>query len=216
VQPSTRLSPTTSVVLARQNRRHRRHRVHLEVRFGSARDYLVEYAENLSRGGLFVRGIFDVEPLQIMSLEIELPGFRRFEVRGRVVHVRSAADAVAIGAKPGVGLELIDLRPDFTEALHHYLTRLGRRSEVVVLSTSDEVMGLLATAGYQVFAAPAPGQVQALVATLPCRVLALALGRRERDDYLAAETLSTRIVEIDFLAEIDEILEILDALMLED
>lgn len=212
---NTALVPSGPIQLGRQQRRHPRHRVHLEVRYGSAEDYVVEYAENLSRGGLFVRGVFDVEPLEVMTLEVELPGYCRFEVKGRVCHVRRPADAVEMGANPGVGLELIETPDGFEAALHVYLERLGHRRDFAVLATNPEIRAVLTAAGYHVLAAPAPEQVGEVIATLREQVLALAIGRRERDRYAAAGPLPCDIIEIDFLAEIDEILTILDSKLVE-
>jgi Tfp pilus assembly protein PilZ len=49
-----------------------RYRVHLSVRFETALDFVTEYAENLSRGGLFVRGAHHLELNREVPIQMEV------------------------------------------------------------------------------------------------------------------------------------------------
>ena len=196
--------------LARENRRHRRHRVYLQVRFGSAADYLVEYAENLSRGGMFVRNLTDLEPLSTVELELDLPGYCKFHIKARVAHCRSRHDAETWGGHAGAGLEIIESPEGFDEALYSYLRQLGRRRDYTVLVADRHATALLDSAGYRVLPLPPPGAVQAFIDQLESPPLAIVVDRDRVSSYMATEDLADYIVELDKAGVVDQILTKLD------
>jgi hypothetical protein len=127
----------------------RRHVVRLKVRFTGARDYVEQYAFNLSEGGLFVAGVTDLEPLQLVKVELELPGLGRFEVGCRVAHVLDEERARRFDRAPGAGLAIMEAPPEFDEALRRYLRVIGARGEATVLVADPRARGLLADTGYR-------------------------------------------------------------------
>lgn len=190
-----------------------RYRVHLEVRFPVALDFVVEYAENLSKGGLFVRGAQGLEPLQDVPIEIELPGAGTFSVTGRVAHILSASNAVAAGRKPGAGFQIIDSPPGFDEALTAYLQRLGRRRDALALSTSAEARTLLEHAGYRSDDAGPADQVVQRIARSELPVIAVVVERAHEQAYreaMAAAGEEGLVRAIDYLEELEELLPVLD------
>lgn len=126
----------------------RRHVVRLKVRFTDARDYVEQYAFNLSEGGLFVAGATDLEPLQVVPVELELPGLGRFEIECRVAHVLDEERARRFDRAPGAGLAVMSAPPEFDAALREYLRIIGARSAATVLAADAKVRGLLSDAGY--------------------------------------------------------------------
>jgi len=188
-RPGQRLSGAASVSGARPASQvhEERFRVHLQVRFQTALDYVVEYAENLSRGGVFVSGAHNLAPRAPVSCEIELPGAGRFTVLAEVAHVLGADTAARLGRAPGAGLQITSSPPGFTAALEDYLHRLGRRRDVVVL-TSDLLAGrFLSAAGFLVRPLPPPEQLVELMATSPEPVVgALVLPGRMAEYQRAA------------------------------
>lgn len=123
---------------------------HLSVRFLSAREFVKQYADNLRKGGLFVRNAEVLRPLEDVSVDLYLPGFRVFRLKARVTHVVDEANALAYKSPVGAGLELIEPSPQFKTALEVYLERLGHRSEKLVLVAGCDCMALLESAGYWV------------------------------------------------------------------
>jgi hypothetical protein len=126
----------------------RRHVVRLRVRFTDARDYVEQYAFNLSEGGLFVAGATHLSPLQVVPVEIELPGLGRFEIECRVAHVLDEERARRFDRAPGAGLAVMSAPPEFDEALREYLRIIGARRGATVLAADSKVRGLLSDAGY--------------------------------------------------------------------
>ena len=126
----------------------RRHVVRLKVRFTDARDYVEQYAFNLSEGGLFVAGATHLTPLQVVPVELELPGLGRFEIECRVAHVLDEERARRFDRAPGAGLAVMSAPKEFDEALRKYLRIIGARRDATVLVADSKVRGLLSDAGY--------------------------------------------------------------------
>lgn len=190
-----------------------RYRVHLEVRFAVARDFVVEYAENLSKGGLFVRGAHTLQPLEDVTIQVELPGAGAFEITGRVAHILDAATAEKVGRKPGAGLQIVDTPPGFEDALGAYLVRLGRRRDAMTLATSAEARGLLEAAGYRSEPAEPPASIVQQIARCELPVVAVVVDRADEHAYreaMAAAGDDALVRAIDYLEELEALLPELD------
>ncbi|HVS15910.1 MAG TPA: PilZ domain-containing protein [Thermoanaerobaculia bacterium] len=119
------------------------------MRFAGARDYVEQYAFNLSEGGLFVAGATRLEPLQVVRVELELPGLGRFEIGCRVAHVLDEERARRFDRAPGAGLAIMEAPPEFDQALRRYLRVIGARRGATVLVADPRARGLLADTGYR-------------------------------------------------------------------
>ena len=65
---------------------HPRTDVNLEIRYQSARDFVMAYATRISGGGLFIRTATPLALNQTVHLRFTLPGVAQpFELRGLVV-----------------------------------------------------------------------------------------------------------------------------------
>ena len=135
----------------------------LRVKFWQAREFVVEYAENLSNGGMFIKGADHLSPLESVSVEVTLPGFGSFTVKGEVVHVTTPEMATMYGRSAGAGIAITDAPADFKESLRRYLHRLGSRADHVVLVHEERLATLIAHTGYQVAAAPEAGGLAAAI-----------------------------------------------------
>jgi hypothetical protein len=144
-------------------RKAARYRVFLSVRYEVASDVVREFAENLSRGGLFIRGARGLQGRRDVMVEIDLPGHGRYKVRAEVAHVISEEMAAEHGRAAGAGLHIRDAPEGFEEALVGYLERLSRRADSIVLVADEEPALLLHAAGYQVRAVSSPERLGALV-----------------------------------------------------
>lgn len=122
--------------------------VHLSVRFLSALEFVKQYADNLLGDGLFVRNAESLKPLEDVSLDLYLPGFKVFRLKARVTHVVDESTAAAYKSPVGAGLQLVQPSPQFKAALQVYLQRLGHRAEKLVLVAGCDCLALLESAGY--------------------------------------------------------------------
>lgn len=176
-------------VLADEEERRRgqqtRYLVRLAVRFVEARDYVIEYAENLSRGGLFVAGAQHLEPLEKVTIRVDLPGFGAYEVECRVAHTLSEERAAKLGRRPGAGFAIMAAPEGFEQALSQYLLVLGRRRDATVAVADDAAAELLAAAGYRVERTVTPAALEAALATMP-EPLAVVVPEAEAPAYRAA------------------------------
>jgi hypothetical protein len=140
-----------------------RFRVFLSVRYEVAADFVREFAENLSRGGLFIRGGRGLARHREVVVELDLPGYGVYQIGAEVAHVISEEMAARHGRTAGAGLAICD-RPDgFEQALSGYLDRLSRRADSLVLAAEEEAARLLHAAGYQVRALSSADRLDALV-----------------------------------------------------
>ena len=132
-----------------EQRRHERYATRLVVRYNKAAEFVVQYTENLSIGGVFVAGARDIELLQEIDVEIELPGQPTWRVRAKAVFVVDEATAATQGRVAGVGMEITRKPPGFEDALLGYLLRLGRRRDFAVMVGGVPGADRIADAGYR-------------------------------------------------------------------
>lgn len=197
-------------------RKEKRFRVHLSVRYERARDFVVEYAENLSSGGLFVRGHTTLEPLEQVEVQIELPGYGAYPITAEVAHVLTPELAKELDRKPGVGLQIVEAPAGFSDALSAYLIKLGKRPDNCVLVADTECRRLIADAGYQTGGVPPPERLAAMLAGAAVPVIAVVIARSLEPDYRAAieiADLDLQVYAIDYLEEMDEVLGLLDDIL---
>jgi hypothetical protein len=198
---------------SKADRKSARYRVHMSVRYGSARDFVVEYAQNLSAGGLFIRGAHHLEPLSEITVELNLPGYKTFQVTAQVAHIVTPEMAAGTDNQPGAGVAITKKPEGFEEAMATYLQRLGHRQDYCVLVTSAECRDLLADAGYQVRAAPPVEALVAEIARSETPVLGVVVPRALEAEYTEAATnagLPDAVHVIDYLDEMDDLLASLD------
>ena len=187
--------------------------MHLSVRYEKARDFVVEYANNLSVGGLFVRGAHDLEPLSEINVNVNLPGFRDFQITCQVAHVVTAEMAVDTDNTPGAGLAITKSPPDFKEALASYLRRLGRRRDFSVLVIDEACRKLLEDAGYRAVPAPPVSELVATIAHSTVPVLGVVVSRAQERAYaeaVAAAGMPGVVHGLDYLEEVEELLAVFD------
>lgn len=133
-----------------EDRKHERHATVMAVKFASAEEFVTEYAENLSVGGLFLRQGHRLEPLSIITVQMNLPGFGNFEVKAKVAHILDEETAKRFGREPGAGMQLVEVPDGFDEAMMSYLGRLGKRRDCLVLVSDQETLVFLKATGYRV------------------------------------------------------------------
>lgn len=191
-----------------------RYRVHLKVRYQNARDFVLEYAENLSKGGLFIRGAQNLVRREQVRVEITLPGYPPFRVLGEVAHVLDPEAADRLGRQPGVGIAVVRAPRNYDAALRSYLRLLGRRRDCLVFAEDPEVRACLEDAGYRAAAMPHAEELRAALGDATTPVLGLILDPGREHAYAAAAFaagLSHRIHVVANPGELEGLLARLDA-----
>jgi uncharacterized protein (TIGR02266 family) len=99
------------------------------VRFATVQDFVLEYAANISAGGVFVQTDDPPQLETVVKVEMELPGSGPVQARGRVVHRVSKEEAAQRGTTPGMGVQFVDASDEFREkidaAIEHILKQGG-------------------------------------------------------------------------------------------
>ncbi len=199
--------------MSKNNRNSARHRVKLSVRFGVASEFVQEYAENLSQGGLFVAGAQHLAPLSTATVELELPGAGTFKLTCEVAHVLTPDIAERMGRSPGAGMAIRRAPKGFMEAVQSYLQRLGRRADATVIVLDDAHRTMIHDAGYQTVAAPPADQLAAAIVHLDATVVAVVVPRSREQAYLhaaAAAGAGDIVIRMDSAAELGDVLRRID------
>ncbi len=181
--------------------------------FEVAADFIRELAENLGRGGLFIRGGRGLTRRRDVVVEIDLPGYGVYQVGAEVAHVISEEMAAAHGRTAGAGLAICD-RPDgFDLALTGYLDRLSRRADSLVLAAGEEAGRLLHAAGYQVRSLSSPELLGALVSGCELPLVGVVVPGARLPEFVAAARgtpAAELLVPLEARRRIDEVLVRLD------
>src|SRR5207302_1258149 len=95
------------------------------VRFATVQDFVLEYAANISAGGVFVH-TEDPPPLKtVVQVEMELPGGgSAVPARGLVVHRVTPTDAKQRGTVPGIGIQFMDSDDEFRRRIDSAITHI--------------------------------------------------------------------------------------------
>jgi uncharacterized protein (TIGR02266 family) len=103
---------------AESRRTYARVPARLRVGWTSARDFLVAYSENISRGGIFI-AMENPPPLhEVVDLSVELPdGKPPVRTQAEVVHCVMPEEARASGRAAGAGLQFIGATDEFRQRL---------------------------------------------------------------------------------------------------
>ena len=88
------------------------------VRFASVQDFVLEYAANISAGGVFVHTEQPPPLKSVVQVEMELPGGGPpVPARGLVVHRVTKEEAEQKGTLPGVGVQFMDADDEFRQRI---------------------------------------------------------------------------------------------------
>jgi hypothetical protein len=161
--------------MSNDQRRHPRYGVHLAVRYSNAEQFVNDYVENLSLGGLFIAGADKLPLFTETPVSVELPGQGEWTVRAKSVFVIDPAAAERMGRGSGAGFEILDKPPGFDDALLGYLLRLGRRREHAVMVGEIPGRDLITDAGYRVIPLESEDEVALALANDDAKVIAIVL-----------------------------------------
>jgi hypothetical protein len=198
-----------------EQRRHPRYGVHLAVRYSNAEQFVADYVENLSAGGLFIAGANKLPLFTETDVQIELPGQGDWNVRAKSVFVIDDTAAAKMGRKAGAGFEILEKPPGFDDALLGYLLRLGRRREHAIMVGEVPGVDLITDAGYRVIPLESEDEVAIALANDDAKIVAIivqaslvtpyrdCLGEKGKSLVFTASSVDD---VVDILARIDSLL----------
>lgn len=115
-QPSPRLFP--------------RYPVRFKIRFSDPLEFLTQFADNISRGGLFIDTLDPPELERSVALVLQLPdGGSPISAAALVVHRMTMEEAARDGQTPGCGVQFLDTSDGFHERIDAYLEKLANTPE---------------------------------------------------------------------------------------
>ncbi|MBS2021067.1 MAG: PilZ domain-containing protein [Deltaproteobacteria bacterium] len=117
--------PPHQEVARREDRAFPRFPVRFRVRFSTAFDFVTEYAENISAGGLFIETLDPPELTRAVSVVLELPdGGTPISAIAIAVHRVTLERSKVTGEQPGCGVQFIDTSDGFRERIDSYIEQL--------------------------------------------------------------------------------------------
>ncbi len=209
----------TEIKSSPRQQRTKRYRVHLAIRYRDNGKLIDAFAENVSRGGLFITGAQRLAPGSIVKVEIPMPGAAEYTVRAEVRHILPEEMARRFKRKPGAGVMFQETPAGFDAVLAAYLFRLARREEVAVLVTDDSSEQLLKAAGYLTQRAPKADEVNDAVSASLQPIIGVVVRTAETSAYrdaLAKQDAEELVVELENVNELDETLALLDKRLSEE
>lgn len=187
------------------------------MRYSNAREFVREYAENLSKGGLFIKDAYALAPLQPVAVRVELPGLGTYEVRAEVVHIIAPDMAAQLGRPAGAGLAIVEGTEAFQQTLEQYLQRLGQRKDHAVLIADESAGILLGSCGYRVSRVPLPNDIVDAVTDAARPIVGVIVPealvadfQRRLDQVAAVKEVASCVHSMETFANIDDILACLD------
>ncbi|HZX97619.1 MAG TPA: TIGR02266 family protein [Myxococcales bacterium] len=102
-----------------------RYQTRFAVRFSTVQDFVLEYAANISAGGVFVHTEQPPPLKTVVSIEMQLPGSDMpVPAKGIVVHVISKEEAARRGALPGMGVQFAEANDEFRSRIDAAITHI--------------------------------------------------------------------------------------------
>jgi uncharacterized protein (TIGR02266 family) len=99
------------------------------VRFGNVQDFVLEYAANISAGGVFVETENPPELRSVVTVSMELPdGGTPVEAKGMVVHRVLPHEAKQRKTAAGAGVQFVDASDEFRERIDRAIEFILKRS----------------------------------------------------------------------------------------
>ena len=113
----------------RSDRGYQRFHTQFTVRFRTAREFVREHAENISRGGVFIQTASPPQVDEVITVQLELPdGGPVATSSGLVMHTVTVAEAEQNGLIPGIGVQFLDADDQFRERIDRYIQQLSAPS----------------------------------------------------------------------------------------
>ncbi|HEY5925919.1 MAG TPA: PilZ domain-containing protein [Kofleriaceae bacterium] len=198
-----------------EQRRHPRYGVRLAVRYSNAEEFVTDYMENLSAGGLFIAGANRLPLFTETDVHIELPGQGEWTVRAKSVFLIDDVAADKIGRKAGAGFAILSKPPGFDDALLGYLLRLGRRRDHAVMVGEIPGVDLITDAGYRVIPLESEDEVAIALANDDAKIVAIIVQASKVTPYRdrLGEKGKSLVFSVSSINDVVDILARIDSLL---
>jgi type IV pilus assembly protein PilZ len=114
---------------SRPDRGFQRFHTKFTVRFRTAREFVREHTENISRGGVFIQTQSPPQVDEVITVQLELPdGGPPATSSGIVMHRVSVDEAEQNGLIPGIGVQFLDADDQFRQRIDRYIEHLSAPS----------------------------------------------------------------------------------------
>jgi uncharacterized protein (TIGR02266 family) len=119
-------TPIGAVRLKRsEDRAFPRYQARFQVGWSTVQDFVLEYAANISVGGVFVQTENPAELDQIVTVSLSLPGSEMpVETKGVVVHRVTPEQAKEKSVVPGMGVQFLDSSDEFRGAIERAIDHI--------------------------------------------------------------------------------------------
>jgi uncharacterized protein (TIGR02266 family) len=125
-------TPIGTIALKRGEDKRRafpRYQARFQVGWSTVQDFVLEYAANISAGGVFVETESPPELKSVVTVTLELPdGGAPVEAKGIVVHRVLPQDAKARHTAPGAGVQFVDSTDEFRERIDRAIEFILQRN----------------------------------------------------------------------------------------
>ena len=112
--------------LVEHNPLFQRFHTQFNVRFRTAREFVREHAQNISRGGLFIQTTTSPPVDEVITVQLELPdGGPPATTSGLIMHRVTAEEAERTGTVPGIGVQFLDADDAFRDRIDRYIESLS-------------------------------------------------------------------------------------------
>src|SRR5438445_10509083 len=113
----------------RSDRGYQRFHTQFTVRFRTAREFVREHAENISRGGVFIQTRTPPQVDEVITVQLELPdGGDPATTSGLIMHRVTEDEAEEQGILSGIGVQFLDADDLFRDRIDRYVQKLAARS----------------------------------------------------------------------------------------
>ncbi len=96
----------------------------IKLKVKSTDGFVQKYAEDISKGGIFIK---TDKPLPFdakVKILLELPDSEEIELDGRVVYILSEEEAKAMMRSPGMGIQFVDVSPEVRKKLEDLIEEI--------------------------------------------------------------------------------------------
>jgi type IV pilus assembly protein PilZ len=116
-----------------KRREHPRVDAAIEVRYKAAKDFLIEYSRNISKGGIFLATSNSLPAKSKVRLQFYLPNSsKEIKILGIVVYTITKEEGKRNGKVPGMGILFTDFSPRSRREIGDYIEGLLAEKDIII------------------------------------------------------------------------------------
>lgn len=116
-----------------KRRVHPRVEATIEIKYKGAKDFLIEYSRNISKGGIFLATPNPLPAEAKVRLQFYLPNSsKEIEMLGKVVYTITREEGEQNGQVPGMGILFTDFSPSSRREITDYIAGLLAEKDIII------------------------------------------------------------------------------------